>query len=89
MAVQARTATVVAPAVLRYAVLTAGCVSVCVCPLQAMAELLDPEARYFGGRVIAQGVPEAGEDGAPQPLVFKRLLQVGAWTPQQLVLRYA
>jgi hypothetical protein len=43
-----------------------------------MAELLDPEGRYFGGRVIAQGVQEAGEDGAPQPLVFKRLLQVRA-----------
>jgi hypothetical protein len=41
-----------------------------------MAELLDPDGRYFGGRIIAQGVPEVGEDGAPQPLVFKRLLQV-------------
>jgi hypothetical protein len=49
---------------------------VLVCCLQAMAELLDPDGRYFGGRIIAQGVPEVGEDGAPQPLVFKRLLQV-------------
>jgi hypothetical protein len=55
-----------------------------MCVLQAMAELLDPEGRYFGGRVIAQGVPEAAEEGAPAPMVFKRLLQVGEWTPSKL-----
>lgn len=51
-----------------------------------MAELLDPEGCYFGGRVIAQGVPEAGDDGAPQQLVFKRLLQVRAygWWPKPI-----
>jgi hypothetical protein len=40
-----------------------------------MALLLDPSGRYFGSRVIAQGVPDtSGEDGAPAPVVHKRLL---------------
>jgi hypothetical protein len=44
---------------------------------EAMASLLDPEDRYFGGRIIAAGGGVDGPDG-PSALHNKRLI-AGKW----------
>eukprot|EP00775_Hariotina_reticulata_P011392 gene11392-11540_t len=41
----------------------------------AMVDLLDPQGAYFGGRVIAQGVPTAPDEVPGDAVVFKRLMQ--------------
>ena len=43
--------------------------------LQAMIELLDPSRQYFGGRVIAQGVPTGPDESPADTVVFKQLVQ--------------